>query len=261
MIRAYHARTRRHRARTEVLVPDSSHGTNPATASMAGYTTITIPSAADGGVDIDAFRAALGPRTAAVMITNPSTLGLFESRIGELLDGCPRGRRPRLHGRRQPQRHPWPVQARRGRLRRDALQRPQDVQHAPRRWRSRGRARRRRGEARAVPAGTRASCARTTVRYRLETAGRATAIDRPPAQLRRQHGRPRARVRLHPGARRVRAARGQRRRGPRRELPASTGWRAPTTCPTTGRASTSSSRRRRRSSTRPACARSTSPSG
>ena len=53
---------------------------------MAGFRTITIPSAADGGVDVEAFRAALGPRTAAVMITNPSTLGLFESRIGELLD-------------------------------------------------------------------------------------------------------------------------------------------------------------------------------
>jgi glycine dehydrogenase subunit 2 len=64
----------------------SSHGTNPATATMAGFTTITVPSAADGGVDVDAFRAALGPRTAAVMITNPSTLGLFEARIGELLD-------------------------------------------------------------------------------------------------------------------------------------------------------------------------------
>jgi glycine dehydrogenase subunit 2 len=53
---------------------------------MAGYRTITIPSAPDGGVDVDAFRAALGPRTAAVMITNPSTLGLFETRIGELLE-------------------------------------------------------------------------------------------------------------------------------------------------------------------------------
>jgi glycine dehydrogenase subunit 2 len=53
---------------------------------MAGFKTITIPSAADGGVDVDAFRAALGPRTAAVMITNPSTLGLFEARIGELLE-------------------------------------------------------------------------------------------------------------------------------------------------------------------------------
>jgi glycine dehydrogenase subunit 2 len=85
MIRAYH-RSRGESERDEVLVPDSSHGTNPATASMAGFKTITIPSAADGGVDLERFRAALGPRTAAVMITNPSTLGLFEKRIGELLD-------------------------------------------------------------------------------------------------------------------------------------------------------------------------------
>jgi glycine dehydrogenase subunit 2 len=85
MIRAYH-RERGDLERCEVLVPDSAHGTNPATASMAGFTTVSIPSAPDGGVDLAAFRAALGPRTAAVMITNPSTEGLFESRIGELLE-------------------------------------------------------------------------------------------------------------------------------------------------------------------------------
>jgi glycine dehydrogenase subunit 2 len=84
MIRAYHE-ARGDSARSEVLVPDSAHGTNPATASMAGFRTINVPSAADGGVDLEEFRKALGPRTAAVMITNPSTLGLFESRIGELL--------------------------------------------------------------------------------------------------------------------------------------------------------------------------------
>jgi glycine dehydrogenase subunit 2 len=85
VIRAYH-RARGDTERCEVLVPDSSHGTNPATATMAGYRTVTIPSAPDGGVDIDAFKAALGPKTAAIMITNPSTLGLFETRIGELLE-------------------------------------------------------------------------------------------------------------------------------------------------------------------------------
>jgi glycine dehydrogenase subunit 2 len=84
MIRAYH-RARGDLERDEVLVPDSAHGTNPATASMAGFKTVNIPSAPDGGVDLAAFRAALGPRTAAIMITNPSTLGLFEPRIGELL--------------------------------------------------------------------------------------------------------------------------------------------------------------------------------
>jgi glycine dehydrogenase subunit 2 len=85
MVRAYH-RARGDAARTDVLVPDSAHGTNPATASMAGFRTVNIPSAPDGGVDLEAFRAALGPSTAAVMITNPSTLGLFETRVVELLD-------------------------------------------------------------------------------------------------------------------------------------------------------------------------------
>jgi glycine dehydrogenase subunit 2 len=84
MVRAYH-RSRGDHARTDVLVPDSAHGTNPATASMAGFRTVNIPSAADGGVDLEAFRSALGPTTAAVMITNPSTLGLFETRVVELL--------------------------------------------------------------------------------------------------------------------------------------------------------------------------------
>ncbi|MBA2255334.1 MAG: aminomethyl-transferring glycine dehydrogenase subunit GcvPB [Chloroflexi bacterium] len=85
MVRAYH-RSRGDLERTEVIVPDSSHGTNPATASMAGFRTVTVASNALGGVDLDALRAALGPRTAAVMLTNPSTLGLFESQIVELLD-------------------------------------------------------------------------------------------------------------------------------------------------------------------------------
>jgi glycine dehydrogenase subunit 2 len=85
MVRAFH-RANGDLERTEVLVPDSAHGTNPATAAMAGFRTINVPSGADGAVDIDAFRTALGPRTAAIMITNPSTLGLFETQVGELLD-------------------------------------------------------------------------------------------------------------------------------------------------------------------------------
>jgi glycine dehydrogenase subunit 2 len=89
MIRAYHE-SRGDTARSQVIVPDSSHGTNPATASMAGYTTLTVRSDARGGVDLDALRAALGPTTAAVMLTNPSTLGLFEDRIVELLDAVHR---------------------------------------------------------------------------------------------------------------------------------------------------------------------------
>ena len=85
MIRAYHT-ARGDLDRTEILVPDSAHGTNPATATMAGLRTVSIKAAPDGGIDIEAFRAAIGPKIAAVMITNPSTLGLFESRIGQLLE-------------------------------------------------------------------------------------------------------------------------------------------------------------------------------
>ncbi len=90
MIRAYHL-SGDDTERTEVIVPDSSHGTNPATASMAGFRTVTVASNAAGQIDLDALRAALGPRTAAVMLTNPSTLGLFETQIGEVLEavhGC-----------------------------------------------------------------------------------------------------------------------------------------------------------------------------
>jgi glycine dehydrogenase subunit 2 len=84
MIRAYH-RSRGDTERNEVIVPDSSLGSNPATASMAGFRTVTVPSDAQGEIDLDALRAALGPRTAALMLTNPSTLGLFETRVGEVL--------------------------------------------------------------------------------------------------------------------------------------------------------------------------------
>jgi glycine dehydrogenase subunit 2 len=82
LIRAYH----RHRGdeRDEVIVPDSAHGTNPATAAVCGLKVVEIKSAPDGSIDLDALRAALGPRTAAVMLTNPSTLGLFEEKIVEI---------------------------------------------------------------------------------------------------------------------------------------------------------------------------------
>ncbi|MGE0199721.1 MAG: aminomethyl-transferring glycine dehydrogenase subunit GcvPB [Candidatus Melainabacteria bacterium] len=67
--------------RTEVLVPDSAHGTNPATAVMCGFDVVEIPSGADGLIDLEALRSAVGPKTAALMLTNPSTLGLFETDI------------------------------------------------------------------------------------------------------------------------------------------------------------------------------------
>jgi len=83
MIRAYHD-SRKDDARTEVLVPDAAHGTNPATAVMCGYKVKEIPTLANGDVDLDALQAAVGPHTAGIMLTNPSTLGVFERRIKEI---------------------------------------------------------------------------------------------------------------------------------------------------------------------------------
>jgi glycine dehydrogenase subunit 2 len=72
--------------RTRVLVPESAHGTNPATAAACGYTVDPIPANERGRVDIAAFKAKLGPDVAAVMITNPNTCGLFESEIIEIAE-------------------------------------------------------------------------------------------------------------------------------------------------------------------------------
>ena len=83
MIMAYH-RHRNDLARTEIIVPDAAHGTNPATASMCGCTVREIPTQADGDIDVEALKKALGPNTAGIMLTNPSTIGVFERRIVEI---------------------------------------------------------------------------------------------------------------------------------------------------------------------------------
>ncbi|WP_457636955.1 aminomethyl-transferring glycine dehydrogenase subunit GcvPB [Oceanithermus sp.] len=88
LIRAYHELRGEGEQRRVVLVPDSAHGSNPATASMAGYQVKEVPSGPDGEVDLDALRAALGPEVAAIMLTNPNTLGLFERKILELIDAA-----------------------------------------------------------------------------------------------------------------------------------------------------------------------------
>ena len=85
MIRAWH-RSRGDSARTEIIVPDAAHGTNPATATMCGYAVREVKTDADGNVDLAALRAAVGPHTAGLMLTNPSTLGVFEQRILEIRD-------------------------------------------------------------------------------------------------------------------------------------------------------------------------------
>jgi glycine dehydrogenase subunit 2 len=80
MIRAYHD-ARGDSARREIIVPDAAHGTNPATATMCGYAVKEIPTDRQGNVDLEALKAAVGPHTAGLMLTNPSTLGVFEKTI------------------------------------------------------------------------------------------------------------------------------------------------------------------------------------
>jgi glycine dehydrogenase subunit 2 len=83
MIRAYHDARGDH-ARREILVPDASHGTNPATATMCGYVVREIPTDGQGDVDVAALARLVGPHTAGLMLTNPSTLGVFERHIRDI---------------------------------------------------------------------------------------------------------------------------------------------------------------------------------
>jgi len=83
MMRAYHV-ARNDAARDEIIVPDAAHGTNPATATMCGCKVVEIPSLANGDIDVEALKKVVGPKTAGIMLTNPSTLGVFERRIVEV---------------------------------------------------------------------------------------------------------------------------------------------------------------------------------
>lgn len=83
MIRAYHA-ARGDSMRTEMLIPEAAHGTNPASAVMCGFTIKEIPSLSNGDIDIEALKKIVGPQTAGIMLTNPSTLGVFERSIHEI---------------------------------------------------------------------------------------------------------------------------------------------------------------------------------
>ena len=83
LIKAWH-RSRGDTARTKIIVPDSAHGTNPASAAMAGFNVVNIPSDPNGYVDLDALRNAVGPDTAGLMLTNPNTVGLFDPNIAEI---------------------------------------------------------------------------------------------------------------------------------------------------------------------------------
>lgn len=83
LIKAYHE-SRGDQKRTKIIVPDSAHGTNPASAVMAGYSVVSIPSGEDGCVDLEKLRAAAGEDVAGLMLTNPNTVGLFDKNILEI---------------------------------------------------------------------------------------------------------------------------------------------------------------------------------
>ena len=83
LIRKYH-QSKGDTARTKIIVPDSAHGTNPATAAMCGYEVVNIDSAPDGCVDLESLKAALGDDTAGLMLTNPNTVGIFDRNILEI---------------------------------------------------------------------------------------------------------------------------------------------------------------------------------
>ncbi len=85
VIKAYHT----HRGdthRNEVIVPDSAHGTNPASTAMVGYKVVEVPSNERGGVDVEALKGLVGPNTAGLMLTNPNTLGLFDENIARIAE-------------------------------------------------------------------------------------------------------------------------------------------------------------------------------
>ena len=83
LIKAYHV-SRGDTVRREIIVPDSAHGTNPASSVMADFRVVNIPSGPDGCVDLDALRKAVGPQTAGLMLTNPNTVGIFDKNILEI---------------------------------------------------------------------------------------------------------------------------------------------------------------------------------
>jgi glycine dehydrogenase subunit 2 len=84
IMRAYHKNNRNLSTRTDLVIPDSAHGTNPASATMAGFNAVIVPSDKTGCIDIEALKGAVSNHTAGLMLTNPNTLGIFEEKIQEI---------------------------------------------------------------------------------------------------------------------------------------------------------------------------------
>ncbi len=123
--------------RTKIVIPDSAHGTNPASVTLGGYETVTVPSDDRGCVDLAALRERLDTDVAGIMLTNPNTLGLVRGGHHRDRPHDPRGRRSALLRRRQPQCHPRRHSPGRHGLRHRAHEPAQDLRRAPRRGRAR----------------------------------------------------------------------------------------------------------------------------
>ncbi len=136
MIRAYH-QARGDAARTDIIVPQAAHGTNPATAAMCGCNVREVPCDKNGDIDLEALKDAVGPGTAGIMLTNPSTLGVFEHRIAEVARIVHEAGGSALLRRRQSQRNPRQGASGRHGLRRHSYESAQDLLHPARRRRAR----------------------------------------------------------------------------------------------------------------------------
>ncbi len=139
--RAYHAD--RGEERTKVLTPDTAHGTNPATVTMAGYETVKLATNDRGGIELDDLRANADDQTACLMLTNPNTLGALRREHRRDRRDRPRGGGDALLRRRQPERDHGPLPPGGHGLRHRPRQPPQVVLPATRRRRTGGRADRR----------------------------------------------------------------------------------------------------------------------
>ena len=240
-IRAWHA-SRGEAQRNVCLIPESAHGTNPASAQMAGMQVVVTKCDAEGNVDLADLRGASASSTptrlACVMITYPSTYGVFETRVQGAVRDRARARRPRVRRRRQHERAGRRRGAGRVRRRRQPPEPAQDLLHPARRRRPGRRPGLRRRRPRAVPARPRAAAASAAQRRRRRLGG---------AARQRRGAADQLDVHAHDGRRRPAHARPR----PRSSAPTTSprGW--PTTTSCTSAATSPASRRRRRARMHP----------
>ena len=229
--------------RTKVLFPESAHGTNPASAALAGFECVQLKGSAQGLVDLDELKSHLDESAAVFMITNPNTLGLFEPRDRPIAQHAARRGRTGLHRRREHERHSGHHAAGRFRRRHDALQRAQDVYRTARSRRTGSRADRRSRVSGRLSSRPDRRATRNRRRQRHLSARDARQIDRPDADFfwQRRHSAAGLLVPADAGRRGIEGRLGKCRA--QRELPDGQARRRAARRRTASAACTSSSRR------------------